>query len=692
MRPKTDLLSIIDKAIAVFVIIFLLSLSNSIFVNQLGYYGAILLFLIRWAVVKDNPFSKSGLELAFIWFIIAELISAFLSADQAHAFNNVLKRVLLLPVVYVMIASVRNTKTGKRYFTLYIAGTVISILIYLYFAAQHYIEDLYGITQSGPSIFQYPITASEIISFTVIFMFAFFVNGRSNIKYKLLYGSAFILSLAALLSTYKRTGWMGAVFGVITILLLKKQYKSLVVLAGIVIVLAFFEEDISRINIYSNSQNQLNLEKAIDTDGRVYDVMIDENKLYISDYQNGLITFEDDKFIPLINTPAPIVSFSKIDQNKYVARLSDTRILLYEKSETGFNQIEEIVPPGFTTAADIYNNNIFILDSDSGLTIYKQESSYQNPVRYPDYKKFTRIFVDSMFLVIASPDSGFRAIKHINAELKDEIFSGINEKINFTFYKSNYVFTDDGKIFKVFRINNDLLKLIDSTQSFGNITSALEYDDKYMFFAAGGTVSTIKLADDKLKILSQQNLAYTPNTVKFINNKFYMTYVKPSRLLSIFDPYNQTNMSRFALWSAGFKIWKDYPLFGVGDIDLAEYYKEYKNPYDKEIQGHMHNNFVHVLVTLGLFGLLAVLFIFYRILKINFKIINETKEVPFVSSYALGAIGTFCGFLFSGLTELNFWDHEITTLIWFVFGLNVALYNSAKPEVEKLLVKEKPEA
>jgi len=158
--------------------------------------------------------------------------------------------------------------------------------------------------------------------------------------------------------------------------------------------------------------------------------------------------------------------------------------------------------------------------------------------------------------------------------------------------------------------------------------------------------------------------------------------VKRSRLLSIFDPYLQSNAVRFKLWKAGWKMFLDHPFFGVGDIDLQKLYKEYKNPYDKEIQGHMHNNFIHVLVILGLFGFLSVIYLFVKLLLILVKIYKDTKDIKFISSYALGALASFCAFTVAGLTEMNFGDHEIITLVWFTFGLNIALYKFSKQNKE----------
>lgn len=678
---RSPIINIIDKAIVVFIVIFLLSLSNSIFVNQLGYYGALLLFLTRWAVVKENSFNKSGLELAFLWFIAAEIISTVFSVDQSHAFNNLLKRILLLPIVFVMIASVQNVKRGKLYFNIYIAGTIITILIYLYFAAQHYIDDLYGITQSGPSVFQYPITASEIISFTVIFLFAFLINEKTSWKIKLLTGAGFLLSLAALFSTYKRTGWIGAAFGLLIILFLKKRYKLIITGFVLLLVLLYMERDLSRINIYSVQNGKIKSENVIDTDGRAFDVYYDD-KLIISDYNNGIVSYEENQLKRILDTPAPVVSFIHWKDDIYLLHLSDTRFITVKKHNGKYQPIQEFIPPGYTLKYLIDEEIIYVLDSDSGLTVYADPDNQIRKIRYPELTGFTDFYVNSDFLSVASVNSGFRVFHNSKGVMSAKPFIQRNTPISFFFQKDDHIYVEDRKGFHIFKADSSELHFITSIDGISRIYSAFTSENKIGFISTGGKITFVSMVNSFPEIIGETDLGYTPNSAKVFDGKLYVTYVKPSRLLSIFDPYNQSNMNRIAFWKAGLKIWMDNPLFGVGDIDLAQLYRQYKNPYDKEIQGHMHNNFIHVLVTLGLFGMLSVLFIFFRIIQIDLKIIRETKGEPFVSSYAIGALGAFCGFLFSGLTELNFWDHEITTLVWFVFGLNIALFLSVKSDLK----------
>ena len=124
--------TIIDNTILVFVFIFLASLTNSIFLNQLGYYGAILSIVLRFYYTKENNFTRSNLEYAFIFFIAAEILSTIFAQNQSQSFHNLLKRVLIIPTFYTFSAAVSDIKTLKMFFYVYIVFALLSCLIYLY--------------------------------------------------------------------------------------------------------------------------------------------------------------------------------------------------------------------------------------------------------------------------------------------------------------------------------------------------------------------------------------------------------------------------------------------------------------------------------------------------------------------------------------------------------------------------------
>jgi O-antigen ligase len=141
------------------------------------------------------------------------------------------------------------------------------------------------------------------------------------------------------------------------------------------------------------------------------------------------------------------------------------------------------------------------------------------------------------------------------------------------------------------------------------------------------------------------------------------------RARSIVDLSNPTNVGRLNMWSTGLRMWQDRPLLGFGDIDLYQTYLTYRTPTGDEPAGHLHNNYIHLLVTTGLLGLSVVMFLFYKIVQTEYRVFADAKGDERTQTVALGAIAVFCGFLVNGLFEWNFGDHEIMIFVWFTVGL-----------------------
>ncbi len=684
MEANQKQIKIIDRLIIFFTVLFLISLTNSIFVNQIGYFGALVLILIRYFITKENQFKKTGLELIFIWFLLAELLSAIFSGNNPQAYLYLSKRALLIPLVYTSIAVAFNEQRVKTYFKIYIGASLITVLIYLFFSFKYYINNLYSIKESGPSLFQYPITASEITSFTVLFLFAFAINERTKLINKILLSLGFLVSLVALLSTYKRTGWIGVGAGIFVILLMKKQWKIIIPICLAIIFLFIYSKNISRVEIYNFQNSKLKIEKDFKTKGMAYNVLADSGTTYISDFTDGILVYKDTSLFKNIKLPAPVYSLTKWNIY-FVATSIDTRFFLLQKSGSNFNVKNEFLTSGLTISYASANNYFYAMDLDSGLTIFKNPLNLSDTVRLNNFHGYTSVNVDSNYLVMFQRLNTLTVLKLQNGLPVKEIVN-FSDKSNISrfFYIDKKILVSDKQGLKLFSIENDSLKLIDLNKSISEIYTWGFSDNR--LFAASSTGEFYELQyplGNRIKILFKDKLSSQPESISNSGDNLIFTFAKESRLLSIFDFYNPSNRVRFELWNAGLKMFRDHPIFGVGDIDLGKLYAQYKHNYDKEIQGHMHNNFIHELVTLGLFGFLAFCFLIIKIIKIDLKIFKETKNIPFISSYALGTIGGFVAFLVSGLTEFNFGDQEIITLVWFTFGFNLALYYFSKNQIEK---------
>lgn len=676
---KTRQNIILDFLIYTFFIIFLLSLGNSIFVNQVGYFGALILILLKAAVTKKNQFEKTGLELAFIFYILAEVISLILSEYPAEALRNLTKRAGIIPVFYTTIAAVQNYKIGKRYFAFYLFGMIATMLVYLFFAAKQYMYDLYRVTQSGPSVFQFPITTSEIMSFTVLFLFAFLINERTSLRLKIFTFLGFIISALALFSTFKRTGWIGTIAGIVLILAMTKRWKTLAMAILIIAGVFLADGNKSEVIIFETGKGKLEKLFSFETDGRAYHVADLDSIYTVSEFENGVSFYRNEKLLKNINLQAPVGSFTRINDSLFLASLYDTRLLILNRKGFEFSEINELLSPGYTTTFKVLNDRLYVRDADSGLTVFTNPYKNDTQVRYPELKFAVNFFADSSFIYLESLDKlqirklkNFLPDEEVTAELPGPL---------------KILKAGNGRIFisrenRIDLLDNQLV-LLDSEYIASGVRDFA--DDGTNLFLLTDDNRVIKFfysRNDSLKIAETFNPGFAPTAFNAAGNKIYFSQVKRSRLLSIFDPYVQTNFTRFALWRAGWEMFKDNPLFGLGDVDLAKYYLVYKRPFDKEIHGHLHNNYFHFLATLGLFGFIALAFLFFKMFKLMTKHFKESKGEPFINSYSLGAIAGLACTLVSGLTELNFWDQEIATLVYFTAGLSAALYNRWQNEMK----------
>jgi O-antigen ligase len=144
------------------------------------------------------------------------------------------------------------------------------------------------------------------------------------------------------------------------------------------------------------------------------------------------------------------------------------------------------------------------------------------------------------------------------------------------------------------------------------------------------------------------------------------------RAYSIVDLNHPNNVGRLYMWTTGLNIFLDHPILGVGDTDLQPIYERYRLGGDVEPGGHLHNNVLMWLVTLGVVGCLVLISLFVKILSVEVSAYRVLKERWVAGSLALGALAVFTGFHINGLFEWNFGDQEIIVLFWFSVGMALA--------------------
>ncbi len=143
------------------------------------------------------------------------------------------------------------------------------------------------------------------------------------------------------------------------------------------------------------------------------------------------------------------------------------------------------------------------------------------------------------------------------------------------------------------------------------------------------------------------------------------------RISSIFNPYHPNNISRLRMWETGLKIFADNPILGVGDIGIEKVWPDYA-PADWEPEGHLHNNLIMWLATLGILGFTALVALFVKIWFTMVKVEREMHNDWLGGSIALSGLAIMAGFHVNGLFEWNFGDAEIIMVVWAVLGLALA--------------------
>ncbi len=153
------------------------------------------------------------------------------------------------------------------------------------------------------------------------------------------------------------------------------------------------------------------------------------------------------------------------------------------------------------------------------------------------------------------------------------------------------------------------------------------------------------------------------------------------RALSSFDPTSKWNVERVHMWEAGIRIFRDHPITGVGHLDFAKVYDQYKSPDAHERPGHLHSVWFHVAATMGLIGLAAIVALILGLFRAagsslparwRERASPSERGTWLPTAIQLGVVAALAGFLVSGLFEWNFGDEELVDLLYSLVGLAYA--------------------
>ncbi len=683
-------IEIIDRLGFVFLFIFAASLTTSIFVNQIGYFGALLTLLLRFAVQKKIEKRKTGLELLFILLICSEIISALLSDYTSQAFHNTFKRAILLPIVYMPVYYLRNEKRFKRILYAFLVFAVIGMAVYLYFAYQYYVYQLYSKIQKGPSIFQYVMTAGGLMSIVTIILVSFLFLKENKFQYKILLIIAILISIASLVSSYTRAAWLGTIAGVVFLFILHRRFIFIGFVAIIIAVFFSMTQTTSEIVSFKIDNNAKTLTDLIQqkTPGRASGLDTLNGEFFIADYEKGITRWRFfDPTIKLIgeySTPSPAKAVA-IEDSLLFTLLLDSRILILKPGEDSIEFINSIIPKYIVSSIYLHKNFLIISQGEYGIDVIDISNPYE-----PEFINSLNLSNENKKIVItgvvgkdntlyATLDDKKILILNLSDDGTLNVVSEINtEDLPSSIYiKNNYLVLGDGlkgiKIYDISKPEKPVIVRGIKTKIIPNLIRFI--DDDIVFTDFGGKIYLINIHGNVFELYQ-----FKEKITGLINSgdRWIATYFHRSRLSSIYDPYHPSNIERMNQLRVAFKIFSEHPIFGVGNIDFNETYKKYREPFDKYTYGHLHNNYTHILATLGIFGFIIFIILLIKIFFIHIETIKLSHNRNFYNVLAKGLFAAFIGICVSGLFEYNFGDHEIATMLWFVVGMSLTIQRLMK--------------
>ena len=158
------------------------------------------------------------------------------------------------------------------------------------------------------------------------------------------------------------------------------------------------------------------------------------------------------------------------------------------------------------------------------------------------------------------------------------------------------------------------------------------------------------------------------------------------RFASAFMPIH--NQERLHIWQAGWDAIRDHPWWGIGARNRAEVMPRYREAITKRsgyryitgLESNLHNNYLEIWLSGGIFALLSYLLIWVLLLKQNWTLLRKTRDWTFYPCLLLGGTAGILGFLVAGFFENNFLDGEVQVAVLLILAICLYCQTQLKQE------------
>ena len=139
----------------------------------------------------------------------------------------------------------------------------------------------------------------------------------------------------------------------------------------------------------------------------------------------------------------------------------------------------------------------------------------------------------------------------------------------------------------------------------------------------------------------------------------------------------QTDISllvRLQLWQESLRIFADKPLFGIGIRNFPHHVIPEALGQGHAALDHAHSNYMHILATTGLVGLIAYIFLWLSVILtvlLHLKSARGDQKTSWTAQTGIifGLLAGVISLLVSGVFEYNFGTAQIRLAQWFLFGM-----------------------
>lgn len=228
------IIKLCDKIIWIGFIIFAFGSCLSISVAQIGIFSSLIAWIVKIIFFrKEIKFVKTELDTPLLFFACITIVVAFFSrVDCINSLNGVFKTVGLMSVYFLVVNNIKVEKI-KLIITLIIVSASIECIygVYQSISGFRVLEDGRIAGSTG-----WPIFLGEILAIVISITFVFLLY---RVFSKPLYLYIFLfLMFAVLVLTLARGSWLGMIFSILLIGILKEKRIIYVTLTGLILIIA----------------------------------------------------------------------------------------------------------------------------------------------------------------------------------------------------------------------------------------------------------------------------------------------------------------------------------------------------------------------------------------------------------------------------------------------------------------------